>query len=1189
MNKSTKIRKLLFDNRTSLFWVLAALLFALSFIQYHSVNIQTETKKVQHRFLFREKILNEYIQKAINVPNDKWLQFDNFPDDMVLYKYNADTIQSWVNLFPISNDEVDLIPLWYRIHDMNNRNLYNTPLAYVSDDEQYINLGSCWYVIKIVKEKNVKIIAGLKIKTQYIVENSVLTNTVNRHLGLKKGFTSVPVYIDDGHVIYSSDGDALFSIVNDAPLSLSRQNTDLRWISFLFILAALFSYHLSKRTFKSLFLTAVGIFAIWGGSLLLINDSPTDISIFSPSLYADSVFNSLGHLLLCHFFIFLLIIALFISRKEIKKNILSSSLWISRLKKLGMSLIPLALLFYIHFTLKSLIVNSNIALELYRLEAISIYSVLIFFLYALLFLSLLLCIYLVRYLFKHSSGHSILSTKIMVIYFLVISLYTTLTISLYGFRRECESNKVLTDKLAVERDMTLELQLRSIEGYIISDPLIRMLVGVPQGENLIRNRLSELYFWNIAQRYDLRLTICGENELLLTEEYPAPTNCFAFYRDDIILKYGVPLARNSAFYFINNFKNRIRYIGVFSFLNNGRLYNIYLEIDSKQTKDAIGYPALLLDSKGLANTVPTKNYSYAKYFDRRLTSNKGKYNYPIYYDVDKIPSGFSYRFINGYFHFFNKVSDDNLIVVSRPGRTFLPYLVFFSYLFLFYGAIIFIIMGLRKRSKGHLFSSPKRSFRGKITILVTSAMVISLIAMGTGSVIFTINIINENNRTQMEEKLSSVQVTISEMCKYAQQYNEINNMDMYRAMDRVASNTQVDINLYDPLGRLIRSTKPEVFDQYLLSCRINPTAYYNLIYLHKMQVIQEETVASLKYYSLYAPILNAKGNIVAIANIPYFSNSADFREDASSIIAAIINLYLLLLIASIMGGITVSNSITKPLADISGKMREIDISSKPEHIDYKGDDELGTLVKAYNSMVDDLDKSTKKLAQSEREQAWREMARQIAHEIKNPLTPMRLSIQHLVRLRKNNVPDWQEKFDSLSVSLLEQIDILSETATEFSSFAKFYNEEDSSFDLIDVIKEEMILFDNRENISIEFHCELHEAYVFTKKSQISRAFVNLLSNAIQATENKDDGIVRITLTREDNMFKIAVEDNGKGVSQENLNKLFKPNFTTKTSGTGLGLAICKNIIDQCHGEIYYEQSELSGACFVIKLLSQRQE
>jgi nitrogen fixation/metabolism regulation signal transduction histidine kinase len=455
--------------------------------------------------------------------------------------------------------------------------------------------------------------------------------------------------------------------------------------------------------------------------------------------------------------------------------------------------------------------------------------------------------------------------------------------------------------------------------------------------------------------------------------------------------------------------------------------------------------------------------------------------------------------------------------------------------------------------------------------------------MGTGTILFIIKVFEENNTSMMEDKLTSIQTSVSELCKYANSNMDIATQDIVDALKGIALNTQIDINLFSTDGKLIITTKDEVFSQYLVSTRINPEAYQEIFYDNEKQVITREKIATLDYFSLYAPIFNINGKFIAILNIPYFLDISEVKEDATPIIATIVNLFLILILASLLVSGLLSSSIAKPVVMISKKMQDLDISQKGEHISYSVDDELGALVNAYNNMVDDLEESTRKLAESEREQAWKEMARHIAHEIKNPLTPMQLSIQHLIRLKQQNIPNWDDKFYTTAASLLEQINILSQTASEFSSFAKFYNEDNKLFDLVMLIKDQLLFFDNRDNISLEFKSDLAQADVMAKKDQITRVLVNLISNAIQALESNAIGKITITLKKVGLFYSVSIEDNGEGVKEENLIKLFKPNFTTKSSGTGLGLAICKNIVDQSGGEITYRRSSMGGANFTFTL------
>ena len=268
----------------------------------------------------------------------------------------------------------------------------------------------------------------------------------------------------------------------------------------------------------------------------------------------------------------------------------------------------------------------------------------------------------------------------------------------------------------------------------------------------------------------------------------------------------------------------------------------------------------------------------------------------------------------------------------------------------------------------------------------------------------------------------------------------------------------------------------------------------------------------------------------------------------------------------------------------------------PEYIIYKREDEISTIVDAYNRMQEDLAESTKMLASAERDKAWSEMARQVAHEIKNPLTPIKLEIQRLIRLKQKGNPAWEEKFDKVADVVLEHIDILTDTANEFSTFAKLYSEEPVLINLDKTLKEQLLIFDNKENVKISY-IGLEDAFVMAPKPQLIRVFVNLITNAIQAVEmhqkelmeNEGEALggkifIGLRNSTKDGYYDIVFDDNGSGVKEENLDKLFTPNFTTKTGGTGLGLAISRNIITKCEGEISYRKSyALGGASFTVTL------
>ena len=252
-------------------------------------------------------------------------------------------------------------------------------------------------------------------------------------------------------------------------------------------------------------------------------------------------------------------------------------------------------------------------------------------------------------------------------------------------------------------------------------------------------------------------------------------------------------------------------------------------------------------------------------------------------------------------------------------------------------------------------------------------------------------------------------------------------------------------------------------------------------------------------------------------------------------------------------------------------------------IEWKRDDEIGQLVKQYNKMVEALAESADKLSRSERESAWREMAQQVAHEIKNPLTPMKLSVQHLQRAWNEKSGNLDELVQRISKTMIEQIDTLSVIASEFSNFAKMPRPKNEVLDLDEMIRSAVNLFAVTPGLEIHFEENPGKRLVFADREQLSRAFSNLLKNAIQAIPENKKGMIGIAIKTENGLHVISVSDNGSGIPKALQSKIFSPNFTTKTSGMGLGLAMVKSATELLGGNIWFETTEGKGSVFYISL------
>jgi nitrogen fixation/metabolism regulation signal transduction histidine kinase len=365
---------------------------------------------------------------------------------------------------------------------------------------------------------------------------------------------------------------------------------------------------------------------------------------------------------------------------------------------------------------------------------------------------------------------------------------------------------------------------------------------------------------------------------------------------------------------------------------------------------------------------------------------------------------------------------------------------------------------------------------------------------------------------------------------------------------------------------------------------MNPDAYFDLENNKSAQVTKQENIGSLKYLATYAPIRNNSGEAIAYISIPYFERSKNINDEVSSFLIALMNVYVFLLICAAILAYFISNSITRPLTILSEKLRILNLNKKNEPIEWNSKDEIGVLVSEYNKMIMELEQSAQKLAKGERESAWREMAKQIAHEIKNPLTPMKLSIQYLQRAISEGKPNIEELATKVAKTLEEQIENLSSIATAFSSFAKMPKAENEIINLNQLLKSIVDLFNRDETVSIHFDSTLENPLVFADKNQMVSVFNNLVKNAIQSIPENRKGFIDIKVKEEAGWVITSVTDNGTGIPTELFDKVFVPNFTTKSSGTGLGLAITQQIVDGAGGKIWFESAENTGTTFFVKLL-----
>jgi signal transduction histidine kinase len=394
---------------------------------------------------------------------------------------------------------------------------------------------------------------------------------------------------------------------------------------------------------------------------------------------------------------------------------------------------------------------------------------------------------------------------------------------------------------------------------------------------------------------------------------------------------------------------------------------------------------------------------------------------------------------------------------------------------------------------------------------------------------------------------------------------------------------RLDVNMYSLEGDLITSSEKDIFKRGLVAPKMGAFAFQELTKLGYVRSDQDESIGDLDYTAAYLPLKSVDGEILAIMGIPYYARQRELRSDVTDFMSTLLNVYVFLLL--IAGGlaIVIANSITKALSELRENLGGLKLGGN-QRLVYRRKDEIGDLVNAYNEAVRKIEESSKLLAQQERDDAWREMAKQVAHEIKNPLTPMKLSIQYLLHAYQSNPDEAEPLLKRVTKTLIEQIDSLAQIATEFSNFAKMPKAENSEFSINDLVASVHHLFANeRPDMDISIQLPDKDFEVFADRNHLTRVLNNLFKNAIQAVPDGRKGIIDISLYQEDHKALIRVQDNGTGIPPEVQKKVFTPNFSTKNSGTGLGLAICKSIVEGFNGDIYFETEEDKGTVFYVEL------
>lgn len=1056
---------------------------------------------------------------------------------------------------------------WLTDWSDNNPDFINLPPDSLTD-RRLLRLPNGWYYLRTAATGDRTVFVLLEVRTAFAYENQYLRNTFNPILGIPESATEVQTA---GAELTGPDGRSWFRLEWNTQDTSGPVQRTATLLALLFATIAFWWRAVQLRLLPAILLTLLP----WALRLIMITTHwPAALytaELFSPRYYASSVlFNSLGDFLLNAF---MAVGTAFVVYRRVQKAV-----HIRPVTVIACLFTAVTVLLSMHDLLHGLVLNSRISFNVSDLSSLDRYTLLagvsvVVWLTALMLVLAALAKMSLPVRYTDTLGFVVL---------LALSGYTAVAFQKFNREKELETRKLLAQKIDARQDHVAEYLLQEQLLSIPRDQQLKKLLDLQFNRaEAIKTHIATTNLTGYLSKFELSVRLFRSDGVQLDS---VDTRTLDEFR-----RAAVDLGRPTIapdLYYLPNESGQLAYIGFVRLGSDTAATWLALTFDARFFPAGSGFPELFVSGTARESRWP-EAYSLARYNRDALVFEYGSYSYaftPGEFPTDS--SDYTQVVRNGFEHLLYRPSTGTLIVVSRPAPRPIEVLTLFSWVFSFIGGFLAIAWMVYRLTSGQTASTGTLTRR--IQVSVFSLVVLSFAAIGTGTVWYIQRKYADDQRKSIAEQVNGLWLLINDQPSVHSPLSGTSPLPFEPTLSRVAANTNIDYNLFDERGQLYYSSQPRIFDQGIVSTRMNPEAFLELQEERRTQFIHRESVGRLRYVAAYAPFTDERGNITGYLHLPYFEKQNELNQEISGFISALLNIYVLLFAIALLFTLLISARITQPLSVLQEKLAGIRLGRRNEEIAYAGTDEIGALVNEYNRLVAELAISADKLARSERESAWREMARQVAHEIKNPLTPMKLSVQHLQRTVSDGTTD-AAQVRRVTETLLQQIETLSNIAGAFSDFARMPAAQRVVLDLRNVLRPTVDLFRDSPGLRIDYSEPAQACFVLADKDQLSRVFQNLLKNAVQAIPDERAGLIEVKLEAKDSGWEVSVTDNGIGIPESQRERIFVPNFTTKSGGTGLGLAMVYNIVTQSDGRVGYESTENLGTRFHVWLPEARTE